>query len=82
MSVIEKVHMFLYTLALGASYRKVQERFQHSDETVSKYFNKVLWSMCLLAVEIIKSRDLKFSNTPWEITMNSRYIPHFKVIVM
>jgi len=30
MSVIEKVGMFLYTLALGASNREVQERFQHS----------------------------------------------------
>jgi len=30
MSVIEKVCMFLYTLALGASNREVQERFQHS----------------------------------------------------
>jgi SPX domain protein involved in polyphosphate accumulation len=30
MSVIEKVDMFLYTLALGASNRKVQERFQYS----------------------------------------------------
>jgi len=30
MSVIEKVGMFLYTLALGASNREVHERFQHS----------------------------------------------------
>jgi len=30
MSAIEKVDMFLYTLALGASNRKVQERFQYS----------------------------------------------------
>ena len=30
MSAIEKIDMFLYTLALGASNRKVQERFQHS----------------------------------------------------
>jgi hypothetical protein len=34
-SVIEKVAMFLYTIALGATNRQVQERFQHSGETVS-----------------------------------------------
>jgi len=42
MSVIEKVGMFLYTLALGASNREVQERFQHSGETMSRNFNEVL----------------------------------------
>ncbi|KAJ6893013.1 hypothetical protein NC652_027116 [Populus alba x Populus x berolinensis] len=41
MSIIKKVGMFFYTLALGASNRKVQERFQHLDETVSRNFNKV-----------------------------------------
>jgi hypothetical protein len=35
MSVIENVGMFFYTLALGASNKEVQERFQHSGETVS-----------------------------------------------
>jgi len=30
MSVIEKVGMFLYTLALGTLNREVYERFQHS----------------------------------------------------
>jgi DNA-binding CsgD family transcriptional regulator len=35
MSVIENVGMFLYTLALGASNKEVQERFQHSGETVN-----------------------------------------------
>ncbi|KAJ6978491.1 hypothetical protein NC653_026795 [Populus alba x Populus x berolinensis] len=41
MSVIKKVGMFFYTLALGASNREVQERFQHLDETVSRNFSKV-----------------------------------------
>jgi len=54
MIVIEKVDMFLYTLVLEASNREVQERFEHSSETVSKYFNEVLRSVCLLAVELIK----------------------------
>jgi len=82
MSVIKKVNMFLYTLVLGASYRKVQERFQYFVKIINGYFNEVLLSVCLLAVEIIKQRDLKFWNTPWEITMNPQYIPHLKVIIM
>lgn len=58
MSVIEKVGMFLYTLASSVSNMEVQERFQYSSETISKYFNKVLSVMCLLAIEIIKLVDL------------------------
>jgi hypothetical protein len=71
--------MFFYTLALGASNKEVQERFQHSGETVSWYLNEVLRSMCLLAVELIKPVDLEFSTTPTEIAMNPRYMSHFKV---
>jgi hypothetical protein len=80
MSDIEKVGMFLYTLALGASNREVQERFQHSGETVNKYFNEVLRLVCLLVIELIKPVDLEFSIIPTEITMNPRYMPHFKEI--
>jgi len=46
--------MFLYTIALGATNRQVQERFQHSGETVSRNFNELLKTICLLAVDIIK----------------------------
>jgi hypothetical protein len=73
MIVIEKVDMFLYTLVLEASNREVQERFEHSGETVSKYFNEVLRSVCLLAVELIKPVKPELSTTPTKITMNPRY---------
>ena len=56
MGVIEKVHMFLFALALGASNRKVQERSQHSGEIVSGYFNEVLKMVCSLIVNIIKPK--------------------------
>jgi hypothetical protein len=79
MSVIEKVDMFLYTLVSCASNREVQERFQHSGETVSKYFNEVLSVTCLLAVEIIKPVDLDFFTTPREITIDPRYMSYLKV---
>ncbi|XP_073266376.1 uncharacterized protein [Populus alba] len=78
MSVIEKLGMFVYTLALGASNREVQERFQHSGETVSRNFNEVLRSVCLLATHIIRPVDPEFTTTPLEIAMNPRYMPYFK----
>jgi hypothetical protein len=62
-SVIDKVAMFLYTIALGASNRQVQERFQHFGETMSQYFNVVFKIICLLAVDIIKPEDYEFLNT-------------------
>jgi len=78
-SVIDKVAMFLYTIALGASNRQVQERFQHFGETMSQYFNVVFKTICLLAVDIIKPEDYEFLNTSREIMMNPRFMPHFKV---
>jgi len=46
--------MFMYTLAHNASNRYVQERFQHSAETVSRYFSKVLKAVNHLAREYIE----------------------------
>ena len=79
MSVIEKVAMFLFTIAVGASNRQVQERFQHSGETISRCFKEVLKSLRLFAVEVIKPEDPQFTSTPREIAMNPRFMPHFKV---
>ena len=79
MSVIEKVGMFLYTLALGASNKEVQERFQHSGETVSRNFNEVLRFVCLLAADLIRPVDPEFTTIPLEIETNPRYMPYFKV---
>ncbi|KAG5243666.1 protein ALP [Salix suchowensis] len=78
MCVLEKVGMFLFTLAVGASNRHVQERFQHSGETVSRCMKEVLKAVSLFAIDIIKPTDPDFTNTPIEIAMNPRFMPHFK----
>ena len=62
--MIEKVVIFLYTIALGASNREVQERFQHSDETISRCIKEVLVAICLFAVNVIKLEDPNFTSTP------------------
>ena len=41
-TVEEQVAMFLFTVSRAASNRDVQQRFQHSGETVSRYFHAVL----------------------------------------
>nr|GEV48663.1 hypothetical protein [Tanacetum cinerariifolium] len=42
MSALEKLGIFVYTLALGMSNRDVGERFQHSGETIGRAFHDVL----------------------------------------
>jgi len=64
MSVIEKVVMFLFTIVVEASNRQMQEKFQHSSETVSRCFKEVLKSLCLFVVEVIKPVDPQFTSTP------------------
>nr|XP_011466743.1 PREDICTED: uncharacterized protein LOC101303730 [Fragaria vesca subsp. vesca]XP_011466745.1 PREDICTED: uncharacterized protein LOC101303730 [Fragaria vesca subsp. vesca] len=76
--IAEKLGMFLYTLGEGAGNRNVQERFQHSGETVSRYFSELLDVICVMATELIKPLDPEFKNTPAEILGDSRYMPHFK----
>src|SRR5947199_10740467 len=44
-TVEEQVAMFLFSVAWPASNRDVQERFQHSGETVSRYFHDALNSI-------------------------------------
>ncbi|KAG5226779.1 protein ALP [Salix suchowensis] len=79
MSVMEKVVMFLYTIVVGASNREVQERFQHSGETISRCIKEVLEVVCLFTGDVIKPTDSQFfTNTLREIAMNQRYMLHFK----
>ena len=78
MSVIEKVTMFLFTIAIRAN-KKVLKKFQHSSEIVSKCLEEVLKSLCLFAVEVIKLVDPQFTSTPIEIAMNPRFMSYLKV---
>jgi hypothetical protein len=79
MIVIEKVVMFLFIRVVRASNREMQERFQHSGETVSRCIKEVMKLLCFFAVEVIKPVDPQFTSTPREIAMNIRYMSHFKV---
>ncbi|XP_060972307.1 uncharacterized protein LOC133038235 [Cannabis sativa] len=78
MCALEILGMFLFTLGHGAGNRLTQERFQHSGETVSRYFNKVLDVLCHMSVDVLKPPDPDFKDVPEEILRDSRYMPHFK----
>ncbi|XP_057252370.1 protein ALP1-like isoform X2 [Beta vulgaris subsp. vulgaris] len=85
MAVIEKVGIFVYTLALGISNRDVAERFQRSGETISRAFHEVLEAISGrtraymgLARDIIKPQDASFPGIPPQIEYDPRYMPYFK----
>ncbi|WVZ64753.1 hypothetical protein U9M48_014228 [Paspalum notatum var. saurae] len=74
-TVEEQVAIFLFCLATNASNRLMQERFQHSGETISRYFNIVLQAIISLSSKII---ELPPINTPFVISSNPKFMPYFQ----
>lgn len=44
-STIQKLAIFLQIVGEGSGNRAVQERFQHSGETISHVFHEVFWQL-------------------------------------
>ncbi|XP_038973723.1 protein ALP1-like isoform X1 [Phoenix dactylifera] len=76
--VEELVSMFLMILGHGFGNRMVQERFQHSGETVSRYFTHVLNAVLRMSKDIISPLDKEFKNIPSKIRDDHRWWPYFK----
>ena len=74
-AVDEKVGMFLWTVARAASNRDVQERFQHSGDTVSRHFHQVLHAVNLLIPDYIKLPST--SETCVSITSTPKFYTYF-----
>ena len=74
-SIEEQVAMFLFTVARTVSNRDVQERFQHSGETVSRYFHVVLQAINQLVPKFIKLPNA--NEIPTVITSNSKFYNFF-----
>jgi DDE superfamily endonuclease len=70
-----KLRCFLYTVSQPANNRNVQERFQHSGETVSRYFHQVLQAIHRLIPIYIKHPNPKI--TPNAIKHNSQFNSFF-----
>jgi hypothetical protein len=75
-SVEEQLAMFLFWLSTNASNRTVQERFQHSGETVSRYLNSVREAIISLSPRFIQLPSI---DTPIQISSNPKFMPYFKV---
>ncbi|KAL4340384.1 hypothetical protein GQ457_08G015210 [Hibiscus cannabinus] len=75
-SVEETVAMFLFIIGQNATQRLIADRFQHSTETVSTWFQKVLIAVCKLGTKIICPRDR--GDVQPEIARNSNWFPYFK----
>ncbi|EEB91025.1 hypothetical protein MPER_10689, partial [Moniliophthora perniciosa FA553] len=72
----EQLAIFLYLGRAGASNRDLQERFQHSGDTISKYIHLLLEKCC-------GSFYQKFvcpppDQMPYEIHSNPKLYPYFK----
>jgi hypothetical protein len=73
--VEEQVAMFLHAIAHSRSNREVQERFQHSGETVSRHFHSVLQALNQLVPHYINLP--KHEEPPDAISNNPKFYPFF-----
>ncbi|XP_026417129.1 uncharacterized protein LOC113312604 [Papaver somniferum] len=73
--VEEKVAIFMLAVGHNERNRILQERFQHSGETISRHFNAVLDAIVALADDFLVPTG---PDTPTEILENPRFYPYFK----
>ncbi|XP_065876629.1 uncharacterized protein [Euphorbia lathyris] len=70
----EQLAIFLNVIGHNERNRVIQERFQHSGETISRHFNNVLKAIKSLSRELLQPLP---TTTPPEI-LSSRFYPYFK----
>ncbi|RWR90919.1 putative myb/SANT-like domain-containing protein [Cinnamomum micranthum f. kanehirae] len=74
--VEEQLAMFMMVIAHAHTNRVIQDRFQHSGETIHRHFRQVLIAMMMFAKDMIKPPPL--DTVPKEILLNPRFEPYFK----
>ena len=74
----EQLAFFLYGIGHGVTNRVLAETFQHSGETISRYFNKVLEGIYSLKHEFIVQPGEDASVHP-RIRENNHFHPFFMV---
>ena len=75
--VEEQVMMFLAIVGHGCSNRQVQERYQHSGETVSRHFNSVL-DACLRLYQQFIRQPVNITSPSVYILANPKFNPYFQ----
>ncbi|KAL5726821.1 hypothetical protein ACHQM5_000073 [Ranunculus cassubicifolius] len=72
----EQLAIFMLKVGQNERNRLLQERFQHSGETISRHFNTVLNAIVPLAGDFFQPAS---PTTPLEILEDPRFYPYFKV---
>lgn len=78
MNTYEMLAIFLYTCSGNESNRRVQNRFKHSGETISKKFGSVLNCLMAMAKDFIRPKEPNFPTVHERIKNDKRAFPHFK----
>ncbi|XP_051206926.1 protein ALP1-like [Lolium perenne] len=74
-SVEEQVAMFFHVVGHNQRFRVIHNTFRRSTETISRYFQQVLYAIGELRGEMIKPASM---NTPIKIKNNYRWFPYFR----
>ncbi|PKU84043.1 hypothetical protein MA16_Dca010327 [Dendrobium catenatum] len=74
----EVLAMTLYILSHNESIKSTCERFQHSTETISRYFSIGLEALVKFSCSVIKPVDPQFGDIPRNILYDNRYMSYFK----
>ena len=74
-SIEEQLAIFLKIVEEEASNRTAQDRFQHSGQTISRYFNQVLEALIQLYPEFVKA---PLETIPLEISHSRKFFPFFR----
>nr|XP_051197038.1 uncharacterized protein LOC127310398 [Lolium perenne] len=74
-SVEEQVAVFLHVVGHNQRFRVIHNTFRRSTETISRYFQQVLYAIGELRGEMIKPASM---NTPTKIKNSYRWFPYFR----
>lgn len=77
-TVEEQLCIFLYTIGHTVGNRVVADRFQHSQETISRHFRNVLKAICRFSKEVILPPDMNTPH-PYIMSKGDKYYPWFQV---
>ncbi|KAF3784578.1 hypothetical protein EJ110_NYTH24130 [Nymphaea thermarum] len=74
-TVEEQVAMLLLTIGHNERNRAVQNTFQHSGQTISKYVSLVLRAICILGKDYVRRSN---DEMPAHIRHSKRFFPYFE----
>ena len=78
MNTHEMLAIFLFALGGCESNRRLQNKFKHLGETISRKFLEVLECLMLMAKDFIRPIDPNFRAVHKRIRDDRRAYPHFK----